>query len=211
MLVGYGQDRARIQPDIGIDGVRKYADRRCLAPPGPRDQGRGHAVAGNYRQGPGGNMLEGRIGFLVPLRQRQPGLQPQQRRIRLPLFVGRALRMGDAATGRHPVDLTGPDGLHRADAVAMHDLALDQPGQGGETDMRVRPDIQPPARRQHGRAEMIEKHERPDHAALARRQGAPHLEIADILRPRHDDGFHVGTRLGRSAFGLFRFLPRHWT
>src|SRR6185312_10730117 len=81
-----------------------------------------------------------------------------------------------------------------AEAVAMHDLALEQVGDGGEPDMRVRPHVHAGAAGEYRRTEMIEEDERPDHAALRRRQRAMHLEFAEIDRARHD---HVRDRIAR--------------
>src|SRR3546814_13554482 len=49
-----------------------------------------------------------------------------------------ALRVGDAAARRHPVDLTRPDRLLGGEAVAVHDLAVDKIGDGRKADMRMR-------------------------------------------------------------------------
>ena len=75
--------------------------------------------------------------------------------------VGRgALGMHDAAPGRHPVDGAGPDRQRGAEAVAMHDLAVEQIGDGGEPDMRMRPHVDAVAGLEHRRAEMVEEDER---------------------------------------------------
>ena len=42
-----------------------------------------------------------------------------------------ALGMRDAAAGRHPIELSRPDRQHRAEGIAMHDLAGEQVGDGG--------------------------------------------------------------------------------
>ncbi len=68
----------------------------------------------------------------------------------------------------------------------MHDLAVEQVGDGGEPDMRVRPHVDAVAGLEHGRPEMVEENERPDHARMPRRQRAMHLEAAEIDRARHD-------------------------
>ena len=71
----------------------------------------------------------------------------------------------------------------------MHDLAVEQVGDGGEPDMRMRPHVEAVAGLEHGRAEMIEEHERADHARLRRRQRAAHREaVAEIGGARHDHG-----------------------
>jgi len=50
------------------------------------------------------------------------------------------------APGGHPVHLARRDGDLGADAIAMGDLAVEQVGDGGEADMRVRPDVDAGAR-----------------------------------------------------------------
>ena len=76
----------------------------------------------------------------------------------------RALGMHDAASGRHPVDFARPDRHRGAEAVAMHDLAVEKIGHGGEPDMRMRANVEPVAGAKFRRPEMVEKDERPDHA-----------------------------------------------
>ena len=101
--------------------------------------------------------------------------------------IGRgALRMGDAAPGRHPVDLARPDGDGAAEAVAVHDLAGKQERHGGEPDMRMRAHVEPLAAAELDRAHLVEKDEGSDHAALRRGQGAAHLKAAEVARARHD-------------------------
>ena len=68
----------------------------------------------------------------------------------------------------------------------MHDLAVEQVGDGGKPDMRVRPHVDAVAGLEHRRPEMVEEDERPDHARAPRRQRAMHLEAAEIDRARHD-------------------------
>ena len=52
-----------------------------------------------------------------------------------------ALGMGDAAPGDHPVHFAGADRLLGADAVAMHDLAVEEIGDGRRGRLRMRPDV----------------------------------------------------------------------
>src|ERR1700689_3128526 len=94
--------------------------------------------------------------------------------------------MHDAAAGGHPVHRARPDRHRGAKTVAMHDLAVEQVGDGGEPDMRVRPHVDAVAGLEHRRAEMVEEDEWPDHARLPRRQRAMHLEAAEIDGARHD-------------------------
>src|SRR5439155_2756864 len=97
--------------------------------------------------------------------------------------------MRDAATRRHPVDLARPDGLDGAQIVAMHDLAVEQVGDGGKADMRVRPDVDAASGFELRRPHLVEEDERSDHAPSNRWQDSPNLEAAEIASSRHDDGF----------------------
>src|SRR5580704_8294977 len=94
--------------------------------------------------------------------------------------------MHDAASGRHPIDRAGPDRQRSAEAVAVHDLAVEQIGDGREPDMRMRPDVDAIAGAEYCRSEMVEEDERPHHARARRRQRAVHLEAAEVDRTRYD-------------------------
>ena len=120
------------------------------------------------------------VGLLVGLGQRHPGLNSVQIvALRPRLF--KALGMGDAAPGHHPVDLAGPDRLLGPDAVAVHDLAGKDIGDGRQPDMRVGSHIDGA---RHApwhveRAQMIEKHEWPDRPARGGRQDAPDVKPSE--------------------------------
>src|ERR1700678_4080352 len=94
--------------------------------------------------------------------------------------------MHDAAAGRHPIDRAGTDRQRSAEAVAMHNLAVEQIGDGGKADMRVRPHVDAVARPEYRRPKVVEEDERPDHARTRRRQRAMHLEAAEIDGARYD-------------------------
>ena len=82
-------------------------------------------------------MCEVRIAVLGGARQRDPQLQPVDVLVRC--VGGDPLGVHDAASGAHPVDRTGPDRLERAEAVAMHDLTVQQIRDGREVQVRMRP------------------------------------------------------------------------
>src|ERR1700677_652858 len=81
-------------------------------------------------------MVEGGLCFLLLLRQRDPRLDAVQF-IALGPCPLESLRMRDAAPRRHPIDLTWTDGLLGCDAIAMHDLPVEQVGDGRKSDMRM--------------------------------------------------------------------------
>ena len=84
------------------------------------------AIVGDERQLGCAVMREGGRDLLLRGRQRDPALQAVQRARRGAVLGRGALGMHDAAAGGHPVDLAGTDRLRRAEAVAMHDLAVEQ-------------------------------------------------------------------------------------
>ncbi len=71
----------------------------------------------------------------------------------------------------------------------MHDLAVEQEGDGGEPDMRMRPHVDALAALELGRPEMVEEDERADHAPAAVGQGAAHGESAQIDTARNNHQF----------------------
>src|SRR5437879_11254758 len=95
-----------------------------------------------------------------------------------------ALRVDDAASRVHPVDVARADSLHRAKTVAMNDLAFEQIGHGGKADMRVRAHIQALPRRHPDRPHVIEEDEGADVTPAHEGQHASHRKVADILQPR---------------------------
>ncbi len=71
----------------------------------------------------------------------------------------------------------------------MLELAAEEVGDGREANMGMRPYVDAPARDELSRSHLVEEDERPDHLALRRRKRAANLEIADVARSRHDQGF----------------------
>src|ERR1700681_923343 len=125
------------------------------------------------------------------------------------MIGGGTLGMHDAAPGGHPVDRAGPDRHRGAKTVAMHDFAVEQVGDGGEPNMRVRPHVDAVAGFENRRAEMIEEDERPDHARAPRGQRAMHWEPAEIDRARHDHLLDGVTRLRIAEAWVFAGEKAH--
>jgi hypothetical protein len=70
----------------------------------------------------------------------------------------------------------------------MQDLAVEEIGHGGETDMRMRAHIETGASAQRDRTHLIEKYEWAHRAALSRRKNAANLEpFAEVAGPWHDN------------------------
>src|SRR3954469_23634472 len=108
--------------------------------------------------------------------------------------------MRDPAPGRHPIDLSGLNGLRGSHTVAVHDLALEQVGNGGKTDVWMRAHIRAPrdAGRKSSGSDVIEENKRPHHLVGAERQYAPDLEAAKITAPLINHSLqHVRSTPGR--------------
>jgi len=99
----------------------------------------------------------------------------------------------DPAAGRHPVHVARHDLLPEAETVVMHQRAVEQIGDGRETDMRMRQHVDASARRQHGGAHLVEEDERADEARGTRGQHATHDEVADVAFARREKGLDRGT------------------
>src|SRR4051812_24027498 len=108
-------------------------------------------------------MLEAGIGLLLPSGQRHPALKPEHGPATGAERIAASLRMNDAASGRHHVDLARADRLHIAVAIPVHDLAGDQIGEGRKADMRVRTRVETFAGAEGGGTEAIEEDEWADH------------------------------------------------
>lgn len=94
--------------------------------------------------------------------------------------------MDDAGARRHQVHRAGLDHHLGAERITVADRAFEQIGDGGQVDVRMRPHVDPLARRQMRRPHLVEEQERADHGALTVRQSAMHLEAAQIMRGRRE-------------------------
>ena len=74
----------------------------------------------------------------------------------------------------------------------MEDRALEQLGDGGQADMRVRTYIDALAGGEYDRAHMIEKDEGADLPPLCKGQDAAHFEVNQIGDPRINDNVDSG-------------------
>ena len=178
----------RLQAPVHVEQRRMRDDFRARAERFPGDEPRPQAAAFVGRQVVTGVMRERRLGLFVFYRQRHPRLDAVHRAA----FGARpleALGMRDAAARGHPVHLAGADRLLGADAVAMHDLAFEQVGDGRQADVRMRPHIDGTRnpRLETNRAEVVEEDERPDHPPLGERQHASDFEAAKVAAALVDD------------------------
>ena len=187
-LLERGDPRARLHLAMKIEDGRMRPHPRLLAERLAGDQPRPQAVFLDHRQVARSMMPEAWLSLLLLLGQRDPGLDAVHRSALGARFL-EPLRMGDAAPGRHPIDLARPDRLLRPHAITVHDLAVEQIGDGRKADVRMRPHIDGArdARRELHRPHMIEEDERADHPPLRPGQHAPYLETAEVLASLVDD------------------------
>ena len=175
--------------DLGIGAERRGEgdDRRTDIAEAAGDDPKPHPLALDLRQSGSIVMMEGGRRLLMGLGQGHPELDAEHPGIALPDFRGRAFRMGDAAARRHPIDRAGADHLAAAEAVAMHDLALEQICHRRQADMGMGADVESLASAQNCGAELIEEDEGADHPALGGGQHPADLEaVAQILDPGED-------------------------
>jgi hypothetical protein len=97
--------------------------------------------------------------------------------------------MDDAAAGRHQVDRARLNHRMAADAVAVLDRALEQIGDRGEVDVRVRTHVHSPARREPRGPKLVDEDERADHAPWPGWKGSTNLEVAKVVSSR-SNRFH---------------------
>jgi hypothetical protein len=100
--------------------------------------------------------------------------------------------MGDAATCGHPVDVARSDRLHRSQTVAMLDLTLEEIGDRGETDVRMRRDVDALPRSEVHLTHVIEEREGPDRASPGRWEHPVDRHTAEIAGAGLDH--HVDSR-----------------
>jgi hypothetical protein len=94
--------------------------------------------------------------------------------------------MHDAAARRHEVQLARLDRESGAEAVAVHDLAVEEIGDGREPDVGMRSHVDTRADQELGRTHLIKEDERSDHLLARRGQRAAYGEPAEVAGARHD-------------------------
>ena len=91
----------------------------------------------------------------------------------------------------------------------MLEFAAIEVGHGRQADVGMRPNVDALPGQEFRRTRLVEEDERPDHLPLRRGQGAPHLEVAEVARARHDQGFDRVGADGVRASGFERRVPAH--
>jgi hypothetical protein len=130
-------------------------------------------------------MMERGFSFFVGQRKRDPHLKTVQPRALRSLIGRGALRMGDAAPGRHPVDVAVTNRLLRAEAVTVDDLALEQVRHCRQADVRMRRHVEPLPHREPT-IHLVEEGEGADHAARRRWKDATDSDSPEVAGARSD-------------------------
>jgi len=129
--------------------------------------------------------------LLGGFRQRHPGLHSMHVVATGADVAGRALGVGDATTGGHPVDVARRDDLFRPQRIAVVNRARPEEGHRGQPDMRMRAHIDAAPRLEHRRTHVVDEHERPHAAGLQAGNGAAHVEaVAKVVHAGRNDGRH---------------------
>lgn len=133
--------------------------------------------------------------FFAFARQRYPSLQTMNV-MKMPTFIcACAFGVGYALPGGHPVYGTRRDHLMRTQGIAVGDFAVEKIGDGGQTDMRVRANIQTFADAIFRRTHMVEEDKGAEHPALGPWQQAPDGQAANIGFTGGDGQFDQGLRV----------------
>ena len=149
-------------------------------------------------------------GLLGGLGQRDPALDAEHTAVgfRFP-FLRAALRMDDALAGRHPIHIAWRDDLRRAEAVAVHDFALEQVCHRGEPDMRMRPDADAFTKRELRGPHLVPEYERPHHLPPGGGERAADAEAAQIANPGHNHDLNRVAGPAVAGNRVFCGLPAH--
>src|SRR5262249_11670373 len=107
------------------------------------------------------------------------------------------------------VQLARADGHRRPQVVAVHDLAVEQVGDGGEPDMGMRTYVHPGTDEELGRAHLIEEDERADHLPARGGEGAGDRETAEIAGARYNHLLEGVAGALVAGNGIVIGLPAH--
>ena len=134
------------------------------------------------------------------LRQRNPGLDAVHAMTGGALRSWGPLRMHNAASGDHPVDVTGTHHLPATEAIVVGQRAFVEIGDRGEADVRMRAYIKPATRHPIHGTDRVEEHEWPDLPAQAGRQQPARREtITQIVQTRFDEERRVRGHVGAAG------------
>jgi hypothetical protein len=146
VLLGKRELGPSVHSRLDVEEWRQDLDRRNLPKRRSRDHAQTRARKPELWQGLGPDVLERRLHLLTFSGESDPALEAMHEPSSLSRLAARALRVDDAATRRHPVNVARTNGLIGAKAILVNDLALEQIRHGGEPDVRMRTDVQPLSR-----------------------------------------------------------------
>ena len=151
------QCRSRPHRDIPKHRLANRRHRRCFAVQRANDDAQKCAFVPDQRKFLDLMVCEIRRHFFLGGRQGDPHLQAVNGTSARAQFGAGALGMNDAAARRHQIDLARLDRRRGAKAVAVHDLAVEQIGDGGKADMWMRTYVQAAAGAEFRRPEWSKK------------------------------------------------------
>src|SRR5262252_10706094 len=117
--------------------------------------------------------------------------------------------MYNATSCRHPIHRAGADRHHRAKAVAVDDLAVEQVCDGSEVDVRMRADINALADAELGGPHLVEENKRADHLSHPGRQCTANLEAAKVAGAGYNHCFDCIGYVPVGARRIRTGLPTH--
>ena len=117
------------------------------------------------------------------------------------LEAGVLLGMGDAVSGRHDVQLPGPDELLGAEAVAVEQFPGDDPGHGLQAHVGVGPDADRTGLTHRNGADVVREAPGTDRSPRSLRQHSAHGKRTDLRRPRPGSSDTTGPVAGAGAAG----------
>src|SRR5207245_10080616 len=121
VLIRDGERAAGGHPGFDVEERRQRLDRRSHAERRARENPEAYTFLIALGEARTRSMMEGGFGFFVGQRKRDPQLKTVQPRALRSLIGSGALRMGDAAPGRHPVDVNGTKRLLSTEPVVVAD------------------------------------------------------------------------------------------
>ncbi len=184
---GQVEVRAALDGDVGPHDRREDTARR---PPvaQPAEEHRG-AAAVELERGQVAVVLEGGLDLSVRVRQGHPELHA----LEAPAVDGRRLlRVGDPAARGHEVERPRPPRGLEAERVAVEDLAVEQPRDRLQADVRVRGHVHRLPAGERQRAERVQEAPGPHETAPACRQEPADRQVAQERRA-------AGQKLERGA------------
>src|SRR5438445_7567093 len=208
VLIRDGERAAGGHPGFDVEERRQRLHRRSHAERRARENPEAYTFLIALGQARTRMMMERGFSLFVSQRQRDPQLKTVQPRALLASIGVGALRMDDAAPGRHPVDVAGPNRLLRAEAVPVNDLTLEGVRHRRQANMRMRRHVEPLTHREPT-IHLVEEGVGADHAARRRWKDATDGDPAEVARTRIDHARDHGYRARARTERLDRRSDAH--